>query len=71
MVRWDEEEKRVLKEVWENPQVSAPDLPKIFKGRSLDSIRKKAVSLGLGAKAVERPEIDYEFLKSLTQVKSI
>ena len=71
MVRWDEEDERVLKEAWNSAQVSFKDLPKIFKERSLDAIKKKAKSLDLGLKAVERPEIDYEFLKSLTDVKTI
>ena len=71
MVKWDEEDKRVLKDVWENPGVSFKDLPKIFRGRSLDAIKKKAKTLDLGIKAIERPEIDYEFLKSLVDVKDI
>ena len=71
MVKWDEEDKRVLKDVWDNPKVSFKDLPKIFVGRSLDAIKKKAKTLDLGVKAIERPEIDYEFLKSLVDVKSI
>ena len=71
MVRWYEEDERVLKEAWNSPKVAFKDLPKILTGRSLDAIKKKAQALGLGRKALERLEIDYEFLKSLTDVKAI
>jgi len=71
MLRWTENEKKVLKEIWENPDISFDDAAKILKSRSTDSIKKKAGSMGLGPKNLGEPDIDYEYLKALTTVKDI
>jgi hypothetical protein len=71
MLRWTEEEKKVLKEIWENPDISFDDAAKILKSRTTDSIKKKAAALGLGSKNLGEPDIDYEYLKSLVTVKDI
>ena len=69
MPKWSEEETRLLKEMWKNPEILLGDMAKVLKSRNKDTIRKKAASLDL-APISERaqPEIDLKYFKKLQEV---
>ena len=55
--------------MWANRDISMTDMPSVLKGRSAVGICRKASRLGLCRPQDRlRPEIDYDYLKKLTEV---
>jgi len=69
MPKWSKEETRILKEMWEKPEILLEDMVKVLKSRNPDTIRKKAATLNLiPISEREQPEIDFEYYKKLTEI---
>lgn len=71
-IRWTDEEISLLKQLWNNMNVSMDDMASVLKSRSIPTIKQKASTLGLppfGSR--QKPDIDYEFLKKITNPEDI
>jgi len=69
MPRWTEEELRLLKEMWDIPDVPLDDMAQVLKTRNKDTIRKKAADIGLcPVSERKKPVVDLEYYKKLMEV---
>ena len=69
MPKWSEEEVRILKEMWKNPEILLEDMVKVLTSRNPDTIRKKAATLNLiPISERAQPEINFEYFKKLQEV---
>lgn len=70
LLRWTEKELQLLRELWDDPNITPRDMTKVLKSRSADAIKMKAKHLGLPPHSTRRkPEIDLEYYKQLMEVK--
>lgn len=69
-IPWSEEEEKLLKKLWANPDLTITEVAKAFTQRTRGAVHCKAKNLGL-VKATRKPEIDYEYLKKLGVVIEI
>jgi len=63
-IPWNEEEIKLLKQLYDDPNLTITEVSRVFKNRSRGSIEAKAKYLGL-LKATPKAEIDYEYLRKL------
>lgn len=69
MPKWIKAEEAVLREMWENPEISLKDMTKVLKTRSVDAIKMKARSIGLVHLSNRSPpEVDLEYYRKLMEV---
>ena len=65
-VKWSDEEKNILKELWPSSKVTIDEILKVFPNRSRKAIEDQANDL-----RIHRPtgtEIDMEYLRNLRKV---
>jgi len=67
--KWSEQEIKILKELWNNPNISLNDILKVLTGRTYEAIKWKARNLKLGSKK-HHIKIDFEYLRKLGIVVS-
>ena len=63
---WAPEEEAIIKTLWpryRRGEISLDDILKVFQNRSINSVRFKAYTLGLGG--VVEPQVNHDYLKKL------
>jgi len=69
MPRWTDEEIRLLKEMWDTPEISLDDMALVLTTRNRDTIRKKAAELKMcPVSERKKPVVDLEYYKKLMEV---